>query len=87
MAFFRCVTIQSNSDDIFLREKTWRYIFEETKFGQPPSKHLNGRSEAACLSVILSVSDSIILDQKVKIIKACIFIRPEAPKLIRPDVH
>ena len=48
------------------------------------SKHLNGRSEAVCLSVSNSI---IFFDQKVKSIKAYIYIRPEAPKLIRPDVH
>ena len=56
--------------------------------GQSISKHLNGRLEAACLSV--SVSDSVgdeFLDQRVKSIKACTYIRPEAPKLIRSNVH
>ena len=56
--------------------------------GQSISKHLNGRLEAACLSV--SVSDSVgdeFLDQRVTSIKGCTYIRPEAPKLIRSDVH
>ena len=45
--------------------------------GHSLSKHLNGRSEAACLSVIDTVGGEFL---KVKSIEACIYIRPEAPQ-------
>ena len=46
------------------------------------SKHLNGGRR---LPVCKLVSDKF-LDQKVKSIKVCIYIRLEAPKLIRPRI-